>query len=898
MSSIRQGISTFLQSRIDSSQFLISKWNQDLESQFLVHPGSVEVDGTSKCWTDGSEVWANHRWPYKAGSDPNYRDKDLKFSPASHLSRVGSTWWNWKKKKSIAVAFDIDTTDDHAATTTTVNKSQIDDIIDRLGKLDYVTLVRSTGGSGIHIYVFFDETDLPDAINHNEHTQVALATLEKMKRDANYDFSQHMDVKGVVFWFWSDTSGPDHPGFELVKESTNSIGAAHIAEWMGASLKSPNRKLVVKGFDDNDEPTHSEVEGGGYKVRALDETHKTILKELEKSDYTFIWNAEYNMAHTHTIALKELFDRLKEEGRPLIGIFFTTSSGTSSGSDKTKPNCYITPREDGAFQVKRFGSGITEHESWMSSGGDTWCYFNHGAPVLQVLKKKSSTMPKDNQYVFEAKELESALTSLGHTLGDSHKQISSAVTVSRKRDGSFHASIKEQGNFDGWVSTKEGMTRSLPIVQTNEQRCTTVLDEVDAIARNLVTPQHEPYGWALKTSVGWVLHGGCDAIMATIRQLFGKESNFVRSLMDQEPWVLCNYPFDQEYPTGKGRLWNKFAPQLSIEPADKPGPHPSWDMIHDHLGYSLDDSAKTTEWCQQWGITSGGDYLRFWLASLIQFPKEPLPYLFFYGPQYSGKSMFHESASILFTLGSVESCASALTNSQGFNFEIANAVIGFVEEKELAAGRDGAYARMKEWITGRRLTVIKKGETPYSQPNFLKMVHMANSPTACPMEDGDTRITAIAANILTNRVPPGVMNKKLREEAPFFLRTLLTTHLPESPDRLRVPMLSSADKAALESMNQLPWESFAAEAMHSCEGGKVKFTEFYEKYYQHCISNAKAPKKSRAILQLIRNRSDKYQVGLGPGKQMYIANVSLSPDEAPRGKRFEIHSGRLVRCTE
>ena len=158
MSTIRKGIETFLQNRKDHSPFLIPLWSTDLESQFLVHPGSVEVQEGAKCWTDGEEEWAAHRWPYKAGSDPYYKDKPLKFNPASHISRVGSTWWNWKTKRSVAVAFDIDMEDDgHASTTNTVTEKQLDGVVGRLKEIPYVTIIRSTVGKGDHFYVFFRE---------------------------------------------------------------------------------------------------------------------------------------------------------------------------------------------------------------------------------------------------------------------------------------------------------------------------------------------------------------------------------------------------------------------------------------------------------------------------------------------------------------------------------------------------------------------------------------------------------------------------------------------------------------------------------------------------------------------------------------------------------------------
>lgn len=894
MSTIRKGIESFLKAREDHSPYLIPRWSVELESQFLVHPGSVESDeeeedGT-KCWTDGREEWANHRWPYKAGSEPHYKDKLLRFDPSVHLSRVGSTWWNWVKKQSVAVAFDIDMEGEHAPSTNTVTENQLSGVVERLKKLPYLTLIRSTGGNGVHIYAFFDKEDMPPAQNHNEHTQVALAVLQKMCEDADYDFSQHMDVKGVVFWFWADTSDENHPGYTLIQEQSSSLGYADIKERLGKFIQARTNSITVKGFDDNSQPVESVENDYGYKAHILEPEHKEILKELEGLGYSFMWNAQYNMAHTHTCALKELYEKRAKQNRPIRGKFETSSQGR----DRTKPNCYITPRPGGVFQVKRFGFGTTEHPSWNSKDGDTWCYYNQDTDVDSVLKRFCAKEDK-NKFLFEPDKLKEAMQAAGH---DFNYQINSAVEVVRNPDGTFVAKSKEMIN--GWVPSRDGSSSIvLPIVSNPIVRQNTVLEEVDKIARRVLTENKDPYGWAVKTQVGWVLNKSYEDVGIIVKQHFGKDADFVRSLMIDNPWTLVTVPFADEYLPG--RKWNKHAPQLTIAPAEKSGPHPHWDMIYEHLGNSLDEAIQKTEWCQRWGLQSGADYLRCWLAAMIKYPLEPLPYLFFYGPQNSGKSIFHESVSLLLSDGSVRSLSGALTNPSGFNYEIANSIIGYVEEKDLSTMKDTAYTRMKEWVTGRTLTVTKKGDTPYTQTNFLKMVQMANSPTACPMEDGDTRITACAVSILGDKqIPKPVMDKKLREEAPYFLRTILTTHLPESKDRLRVPMLMSAYKQALEEMNQKPWEAFATDYLKPCPGGLVKISDFYNEYVKYCQLNGVHSEKYKSFVQLLRNRGDKYLIGMGKGNQNYIANVSfINDNDTKPSSPYSVNqkTGRLVKCT-
>lgn len=883
MSTIREGIQSFLTAHRNDSPFLIDRWSVDLESQFLVHPGCQETEEGSNVWTDGSQEWCNHRWPSQANSTPRYSDRTLRFDPRVHLSRIGSTWWNWKTCRSVAVAFDIDMEGEHALSTVTVTETELKAVVEKLKRLPYVTLVRSTGGQGVHAYIFFDKEDQPVAQNHNEHTMIAFQALAKMKQDSVYDYAQHMDVKGVVFWLWADTSPSNHPGYSLIHEASNSIGWKDIKNF--EVIKTPRKKRVVKGFNESGEEVESENE---FKVYDIEPEHQKILEALEELDYSYIWNGEFNMAHTHTCALKELYQKRLDSDEPIRGQFETISTGT----DKYKPNCYITPRLNGAFQVKRFGVGVTEHDLWHRNEISTWCYFNQETSPDHVFTAFCAKKKSENTLIFEPQQIKAAMEALGYEF---NHPIQSSVELTRRRDGTFLVVSKE--SIPGWIAAKNGSVFNLPVVSNPEIRMTTTLEEADQIVRHLLTPQMDSYGWAILTKKGWVLHNE-STVALKLRQRFGKEADYVKEALVDNPWELVCEPFQPEYLGG--RRWNKNAPQLAIEPANEPGPHPHWDMIYNHIGMSLNSAVRRTQWCQEWGLQSGADYLRCWMAALVRYPFEPLPYLFLYGPQDSGKSIFHESASILFTDGSIVSASGALTNPSGFNYEIANCVIGYIEEKDLSLIRDTAYARMKEWVTGRTLTITEKGRTPYTQRNTLKLMQMANTPKACVMEDGDTRITALAVGSLGNKkIPRGLMERKLEAEAPYFLRTILTTHLPETPDRLRIPMLANDEKTALEAMNQKPWESFASDHLVPCDGHLVKFTEFYEAYLKFCTLNNLTPESNKILLQLLRSRDDKYQIGLGPGNSNYIANFKLPDQEAIPSARYALNkkNGRLNKCT-
>jgi hypothetical protein len=98
------------------------------------------------------------------------------------------------------------------------------------------------------------------------------------------------------------------------------------------------------------------------------------------------------------------------------------------------------------------------------------------------------------------------------------------------------------------------------------------------------------------------------------------------------------------------------------------------------------------------GIKTGADYGRAWVANAFRYPFAQLPYLFAWGPENSGKSIFHEALQELVTKGVVKA-DKAITSHNDFNGELAGAVICAVEEKDISKS-PGAHAKVKEYTTG------------------------------------------------------------------------------------------------------------------------------------------------------------------------------------------------------
>ncbi len=244
------------------------------------------------------------------------------------------------------------------------------------------------------------------------------------------------------------------------------------------------------------------------------------------------------------------------------------------------------------------------------------------------------------------------------------------------------------------------------------------------------------------------------------------------------PFHRICVPFQPEYP--EPRVWNMDAPQYTYQPVV--GQHSHWDMMFRHVGRDLGED--------------GPLYLMQWYASILRHPEDRLPYLFLFGPENSGKSIFWEAFSLLVTKG-VTKADRALTGE--FNAEIEGAVLCAVEERNIA--KDGVHERIKDCVTGLKLAIRKMHHNQYEAPNYTHFVQCSNDRAACPIFHGDTRITVIQVDPPEADIPKPLFMERLKEEGPAIMYTLLHLDLPEPTGRLRLPVIESASKQRLQDEN-------------------------------------------------------------------------------------------------
>jgi hypothetical protein len=270
-----------------------------------------------------------------------------------------------------------------------------------------------------------------------------------------------------------------------------------------------------------------------------------------------------------------------------------------------------------------------------------------------------------------------------------------------------------------------------------------------------------------------------------------------------------------------------------------------------------------------------------------------LPYLFMYGPQNSGKSIFYEAIKLLVTRGVVQADR-AITSNSGYNGELQGAILGVIDEVDISKAGSAVYNKLKEWTTGLTLSVHAKYKQVYEAKSSLHFVQMSNSRSSCPVMGGDTRITAVNVPPLLDEIPKETLLSALKAEGPAFMRTLMDWHISESSGRLKLPVIETRSKEAVMEGNRDALEAFIEDRCYPIIGAAISLIDFIEAF--HCTLDS-IEKIEWTRITIKHKLAEKFPVGQRGPKQDYIGNLSLHPDAAAGVELVKLGS-RLIRRGE
>ena len=812
-----QAIKSFLANKTHSD--LASFYNHNMECQVLVaqdHGERIEGDFKGTRWhgySDGSSTWKSFRIPYHAATDPEFIDKEITFDLGKHCEAVGLTGWDWFNRVSKWVAYDFDAivghSDKHA------NKLSVDsleDIRNKASELDWVTVRLSTSGKGLHLYVFVD--DVPTS-NHTEHAALARSILNKMSALTGFDFKSKVDICGGNMWFYHRKMiGTD--GLSLIKQG--GVLTSIPADWRDhVSVTTGKSKRTSIG------PDYEELSSQRSQIK-LDKDHIRLIKYLDDNELYHIWSMDHHMLVTHTSHLKSAHVDLS-----LKGVFETTTKGT------TTHNCFLYPLHNGAWSVRRYGRGVQEHPTWEQDGKNwTRCYFNL-TPTLKTVSISVGGLEDTNgSFVFnESNQAFIVAKQLGTNVELPPKYQHRPSSVKTHKDGRLIVSIDyQQGDngvdLPGWLHKGSNWVKIFEVMKPESDMD---IDSFDDRCRHMISESQQDAGWVINSNNSWI-----DEPLVHIKPMLsslglkGVEVTSVIGSNVLKPWTIVNRPFQPEYPGD--RLWNRRAAQLnySVSLGDV-FKCQTWDILFSHIGKYLDDAVKSHTWCQDVGITSGADYLRLWVSSMIQYPTEPLPYLFIYSDkQETGKTTFHEALELLFSPGYMK-VDKAMEAKGDFNAELLQSILCVIEEIDLSSQKAATYNRIKECVTAKRLLIHPKYCTPYLVSNTCHFIQCSNNRMACPIFPGDTRIMMIhVADRPEKEIPRRDLTVLLEKEASDFLGKIMSMEIPEYSGRLRLPVIETADKIQSVADHENALQRFIREQTYYVPGGLITCADFYERF--------------------------------------------------------------------
>lgn len=888
---------------------LTSRFSVEMETQIMVdqHGGEAVYEGTElkrNTWQiSGDSKYGTYKYhhiriPRDSMSNPYFNDYELRFPLERHVEYIGMTGWNWKQKKSLWIAFDYDSITGHAQGVG-ISDEALEQVKQAACDIPWIQVRRSTGGSGLHLYAYFDYDAAPDAENHNVHAAVGRAVLGLMQKSTNFDFAANLDVYGGNMWVWSRKVSPENRGLAIIKDMQDYCPALP-DNWRDHLdvVTGKRSKIRVFGIPDGDWDAFEQQASARNKTN-IDEKHREIESRIIDAGYTIQWVADHNCWQTHTRAFKDIMDAHPGEYK---GLYETLSEG----KDRGKPNCFAFPLPDGALKISRFGRGAKEHELWAQSPNEwTTVYFN----MVPTLREAALTMgaaeqveARDAGWVFnnfqdaqKAVELLGTRIPIDPTWSDLFLTEDRQFVIKTTTDDALIVEFEKKRDdkpLKGWVAKGRKYQRIVRGAET--QARTTESDFMyDNIIRAVVGMDGDFAGWVLRDNTDWVGHNK-DNIRSAMKGLGMPDPETTLGQLILNSWKLVSVPFQPEYLPD--RKWNRNSPQFQVQPAEHGGSHPHWDMIFEHCGQDLDDPLKEMQWGKEYGILTGADYLLAWIAAMLRHPYEPLPYLFFYGPQNSGKSIFHEGLSLLMTCG-VQAADEALKNQNGFNGELANSVLCVVEETDLSKS-SSAYNRLKAWVTGVNILIHPKHQQPYQLRNTTHWCQCANEQANCPIFPGDTRITMCYVPMLVDQeIPKPLLMQHLKEEAPSLMRTIMDFRIPPAPGRLRIPVVTTESKREAEENHFSELEVFIKTKCYNIPGAYTKMVDFYEAFKASLLGAAKFDWGYNRVSSLIRERQ-LLIMGRALNNVCILGNLSL---DAPvrgfdYGKPWVLNKGgKLIR---
>ncbi len=728
------------------------------------------------------------------------------------------------------------------------------------------------------MYVFLNDVKTE---NHTEHAALARSILSMIAGLTGYDFTDKVDICGGVMWVWHrKMKGTE--GLKLIKPGTTLDKLPeNWRDHVPVVNKSANRTKISVNLDDQ---LFDQLSGQRAKIM-LDDDHLKLINYLNDNNLRGWWDSDNHTLVTHTAYLAKAHKELN-----LRGEFQTNATGQQFGTDI---NCFAFPCRNGVWAVRRYGVGTGEHKVWVHEPkGYTRIYLNRQLTLDDVARLYDGIELERGGFQFASVKLgtealkriniETKLpTWIEHRTMKVKELVQEyKISVTIPKDAGDNAT-----EMPGWLVEKDYYKRLFPNLAANAPDETISMGDYDNMVRHVINEVGADMGWMVCTDTGsWREEPINHVKMFLGAQGIGrKDIELILGKCVSQAWRTINKPFDTEYPGD--RQWNRTKAKFAIAPSvdGETLSYPTWQKILDHCGASLDSVLAENAWACLNNIKTGGDYLKLWFACLIKYPDQPLPYLALYGPQDSGKSTLHEAFCTYILAGGFMDGNLALNSQQNFNGELYDCVLATLEETDLR--RKEVLAKMKDWVTSPLISIHIKGMTPYRVKNYTHWIQCVNDRANIPAFDGDKRITMLFVDSLKHLIPKRDLGQLLAKEAPDFLSALLSMEIPDSRDRLMLPIIQSADKAIAELESMTLVERFWKESVKYVDGAYETAIEVFSAFKTYVAEHAGQDEAMKWSLNKFAREHPSHvvkgRIAMTKTQAQHYGNISLNLDDPP-----------------
>ena len=304
---VSEALHDFLHARkTPANADLVERWSTAMETQVNVIAADGEpVAGKKSTWSNGSDTWHSIRIPKNAAADPTWEDYKIGYPFDLYAEGIGITGWDWKCRRSRHFGYDFDALTGHAKGIG-VSDQDLQRVKDAACALPYVEVRRSTGGGGIHLYVYIDEEGIP-AENHTEHAALARCILGMMSAEVRLRLRladrrlrpRHVDMAP------EDDGGEPRPGNRQAgheaaggRRPAGQLARPHRSRPRSSHEGPPQRvgrgrhgPVRGPGVEPNDHPLGQQPQGPDRGPEAF-------------RGYTTFWVADHHLLQTHTTALE------------------------------------------------------------------------------------------------------------------------------------------------------------------------------------------------------------------------------------------------------------------------------------------------------------------------------------------------------------------------------------------------------------------------------------------------------------------------------------------------------------------------------------------------------------------------------------------------------------------